>query len=563
MADKVKICALGGLDEKGRDCYVVEINDDIFVLDCGSSLPDKSLPGVDCLIPNPEYLIANKNRVKAFLITHGHDESMSGVKYFADKIPAPIYCNRHTRISMENQAAIHHVKTKMNFVEVNASDTVIIANHEVRFFQVPHNFSNSSGVAIWTDRGWIVYTSDFIVDFSVNEPDYFLDLKALESIASKQTLIMLAESKAVNRSGYCSPKHRAKGLIEKYFRDANKRIFINTFWQNAYRLQEIVKLCVKYDKKIYPYDGYARKIIEIYKESSPTTYKNAIIVEEQDLLRVRSQDMVIIMLGQGDEIYEEMQDLSSGKNDDRRIVLGEDDIFINAALPLQMQETLATRAVDAIYRTGAKVVWLKGKDVSSMHAQKDDLKFILSLLRPKYYLPVRGNFVNMMTNAKLALNMEIGLNHMNVFIMDNGMQLVFDEAVRPHIVPANASGINASPVLVDGNGLTQGNNAAIEERVKMSEDGVVIIASTVSLAKKKIVAGPDCQMRGFVYVKEAEPLLKSITNIYVDEINTRLTLPIFNEEEAKEAIKERAKRFIKRENGREPFILPIIQIIKD
>ena len=562
MADKVKICALGGLDEKGRDCYIVEINDDIFVLDCGSSLPDKSLPGVDCLIPNPEYLIANKNRVKAFLITHGHDESMSGVKYFADKITAPIYCSKSTRISMESQAMIHHVKAKMNFVEVNPTDTVVIANHEVRFFQVPHNFANSSGVAIWTDRGWIIYTSDFIVDFSVNEPEYFLDLKALESIALKPTLIMLAESKAVNRSGYCSPKHRAKGLIEKYFRDANKRIFITTFWQNAYRVHEIIKLCTKYDKKIYPYDKYAREVLNVYRQSYPNFFKNALIVEEQDLLRVRSQDMVIIMLGQGDEIYEEMQELSSGKNDDRRIVLGPDDIFINAAIPLQMQETLATRSVDSIYRTGCKVVWLKSKDISSMHAQKDDLKFILSLIRPKYYLPVRGNFVNMMTNAKLALNMEIGLNHMSVFIMDNGMQLVFDEASRPHIVPANVSGINASPVLVDGNGLTQGNNIAIEERVKMSEDGVVIIASSVSLSKKKIIAGPDCQMRGFVYVKEAEPLLKSITNIYLDEINTRLTLPTFNEKEAIEAIQERARRFIKRENGREPYILPIIQIEK-
>lgn len=560
MADKVKICALGGLDEKGRDCYIVEINDDIFVLDCGISLPDKSLPGVDCLIPNPEYLIANKHRVKAFLITHGHDESMSGLKYIIDKVPAPIYCSKSTRNSMESQALIHHVHVKMNFVEVKPSDIVTIANHEVRFFQVPHNIANSSGVAIWSDRGWIVYTSDFIVDFSVNEPEFYLDLKALENISLKPTLILLAESKAVNRSGYCSPKHRAKGLIEKYFRDSDRRIFINTFWQNGYRLQEIIKLCIKYDKKIYPYDSYTRSILDIYKKNYPNLYKNATIVEEQDLLRVRNVDTVIIMLGQGDDIYEEMLDLSMGKNADRRIVLGEDDIFINAALPLQMQETLATRAVDSIYRSGCKVVWLKGKDISSMHAQKDDLKFILSLLRPKYYLPVRGNFVNMMTNAKLALNMEIGLNHTNVFIMDNGMQLVFDEAVRPHIVSNNASGINSTVVLVDGNGLTKGNNAAIDERLKMSEDGVVIIASSVSLTKKKIVAGPDCQMRGFVYVKEAEPLLKSITNIYVDEIKTRLTLPNFNVDEAVNAIQERAKRFIKRENGREPFILPIIQI---
>ena len=560
MADKVKICALGGLDEKGRDCYIVEINDDIFILDCGISLPDKSLPGVDCMIPNPEYLIKNKDRVKAYLITHGHDESMAAVKYFVDKVPAPIYCSHITRSSMEGQARIHHSKAKMHFVEVNPSDKVIISGHEVRFFQVPHNIGDSSGVALWTDRGWIIYTSDFIVDFSVNEPNYYLDLKALEDIASRDTLIMLAESKAVNRSGYCSPKHKTKGFIEKYFKDGNKRIFITSFWQNAYRINEVTKLCRVHHKKLYPYDAYTRIVLGEYAKAQPDVLTGVEIVSVQDLLRVRNQDLVILMLGQGDELYEELKLLSSGNNEDKRIVLGPNDIFINAALPLQMQETLATRAVDSLYRTGCEVVWLKGKDVSSMHAQKDDLKFMLSLIRPKFYWPVRGNFVNMMTNARLALNMEIGLNHMNVFIMDNGMQLVFENAPRPTIIPAEASGINVSPVLVDGEGLTHGDNNAVEERVKLSEDGVVVIAATVSLSKKTIIAGPDCQMRGFVYVKEAEPLLKSISNIYVDEINTHLSLETFDVNKIIENIQDRSRKFIKRENGREPYILPIIQI---
>ena len=560
MADKVKICALGGLDEKGRDCYIVEINDDIFILDCGISLPDKSLPGVDCMIPNPEYLIKNKDRVKAYLITHGHDESMAAVKYFVDKVPAPIYCSHITRSSMEGQARIHHSKAKMHFVEVNPSDKVIISGHEVRFFQVPHNIGDSSGVALWTDRGWIIYTSDFIVDFSVNEPNYYLDLKALEDIASRETLIMLAESKAVNRSGYCSPKHKTKGFIEKYFKDGNRRIFITSFWQNAYRINEVTKLCRVHHKKLYPYDAYTRIVLGEYAKAQPDVLTGVEIVSVQDLLRVRNHDLVILMLGQGDELYEELKLLSSGNNEDKRIVLGPNDIFINAALPLQMQETLATRAVDSLYRTGCEVVWLKGKDVSSMHAQKDDLKFMLSLIRPKFYWPVRGNFVNMMTNARLALNMEIGLNHMNVFIMDNGMQLVFENAPRPTIIPAEASGINVSPVLVDGEGLTHGDNNAVEERVKLSEDGVVVIAATVSLSKKTIIAGPDCQMRGFVYVKEAEPLLKSISNIYVDEINTHLSLETFDVDKIIENIQDRARKFIKRENGREPYILPIIQI---
>ena len=334
------------------------------------------------------------------------------------------------------------------------------------------------------------------------------------------------------------------------------------FWQNAYRIQEIIKLCKTYNKKLYPYNPYARVILEHYQKAQPELLRGLEIVGVQDLLRVRNQDLCILILGQGNDLYEELKFLSMGNNEDKRIVLGPEDIFINAALPLQMQETLATRAVDSLYRTGCEGVWIKGKDVSSMHAQKDDLKFMLSLIRPKYYWPVRGNFVNMMTNARLALNMEIGLNHTNVFIMDNGMQLVFDGNTRPVIIPSEASGINVSPVLVDGEGLTHGESNAVDERVKMSEDGVVVIASTVSLSSKAIIAGPDCQMRGFVYVKEAEPLLKSISNIYVDEIETHLKLENFNLDDTINAIQDRAKKFIKRENGREPFILPIIQIVE-
>lgn len=194
-----------------------------------------------------------------------------------------------------------------------------------------------------------------------------------------------------------------------------------------------------------------------------------------------------------------------------------------------------------------------------MHAHQDDLKVFLSLLKPKYYLPVRGSFVNLMSNAKLALSMGIGLNHSNVFILDNGMQLIFDEATRPHMVPNEVNNINISPVLVDGTGISKVGSDVIEERRELGFDGAVVVAATVSIKEKKIIAGPDCQMRGFVFVKEAEPLLKSISNIYVEEVNNALATSLkFEASKVENLIRERAKRFIRRENGREPMVLPII-----
>ena len=218
--------------------------------------------------------------------------------------------------------------------------------------------------------------------------------------------------------------------------------------------------------------------------------------------------------------------------------------------------------MDKVYRTGCEVNWLKKDQLTAMHAREDDLKFFLSVLKPKYYLPVRGNFVNMMANAKLALAMNIGLNHMNVFIIDNGMQIEFDGVTRPRIIPNEVNNIPVDPVLIDGTGMSQPGNQVVSERLTLGMDGVVVMAATVDLKEKKIIAGPDCQMRGFVFVKEAEPLLKSLSNIFVDEINTAFNASAFVKEAIYELVAERCRRFIKRENGREPLILPIIDIVE-
>lgn len=282
---------------------------------------------------------------------------------------------------------------------------------------------------------------------------------------------------------------------------------------------------------------------------------------KEDFLRVRKNDMVILMVGQSDDIFKEIKSLVRGTNADKRIALEPTDVFIDVAVPRPSFETIATRAMDDVYRSGCEVVWLKNKDVSAMHAHEDDLRFVLNLFKPKYYFPVRGHYIKIMENAKLAASLGIGLNHMNIFVLDNGMQIIFEENRRPVILPNEVTGIDVSPILVDGRGVTKISNEIVEARQKMGVDGTVVIASTVSLSQKKIVAGPDCQMRGFVYMKEAEPLLKSVTQIYVEEVNAAL-LKGQDLEMTKNTIKERIRWFIRRENGREPLIEPII-IIQD
>ena len=562
MSDLIKVFALGGLDENGRDCYVVEINNDIFVLDCGTSLPDKTIPGVDYMIPNPDYLIKNKERIKGYFISHGHDESMSGLKYFYKKAPAPVYCSKETYGLLIGQAKARKIDLEVDVHIVNATDSFKVAGREVRFFQTCHNAANSSGIAIYTDQGYIVYTSDFIIDFSNQDKGYYFDLKALENLSEKPTLLLMSESKTATRPGYCSPKHRVSKLIEKNFKESSKRIVITCFWQNLFRIEEIMELCRKFNKKVYLYNDFTREAMTLGSKALTNLLHGVEIVDKENLLRVREQDLVILLLGIDEDLYEEIGLLAKHMNDDKRISLNPNDLFINVGIPRPTLETVCTRSMDLVYRTGCEVQWLKKDVLTSMHAREDDLKFFLTVLKPKYYLPVRGNFINMMANAKLALNMNIGLNHTNIFIMDNGMQLVFDGISRPRLSPNEANQILISPILIDGTGQSHLGSQVVNDRIMLAQDGVVVIAASVSVKEKKIIAGPDCQMRGFVFIKEAEPLLKSLSSIFVDEINTAFQKEEFNLDELYASVFERARRFIKRENGREPFIMPIIDIIE-
>ena len=564
MEDKIKFIALGGLDEPGKDCYIIEINDDIFVIECGISLPDKTIPGVDFVLPNADYLIENKSRIAGYILTHGHDENIASLQYFYNQAPAPIYCSNSTRIVMEAEAKRFGLSPKWTFEIVKPSESKVIKGHTVHFFQTTHNASYSFGVAIKTTKGNIVYTGDYIIDFTAKEKGYFFDMKFLEKISVDPTFLLLSESKAANKSGYCSPKHLVTPIIERYFMYGGKRIFITCFWQNFFRINEISQLAKRANKKIYFYNEYTAEVMAKLMEADESLHlKPTDIIRHEDLLRYPQSNVVILLLGRGVKLYEEMTKLVEKTNEDKRIILGKDDIFINCAVPIPTLETIATKSVDNLYRSECQVVWIKPKDIASMHARQDDLKFFLSSLRPKYFIPVRGNFVNMMASAKLALKMDIGLAHNNVFILDNGMSIEFDEKGMPRIYTNDENKINIAPILVDGLGISNVAEEVINDRRSLGEDGVVIVACTVCRKEGKIIAGPDCQMRGFVFAKEAIPILKSVTQIFTEEVENSLASNELGFKNAIANTKERCRKFIRKENGREPLVIPIIIPLND
>ena len=556
MADKIRVFALGGLDEQGKSMTVIEINGDIFILDCGLKFPNKTTPGIDFLIPNTSYIKENKDRVKAYIITHAHDEQIGALPYFYEVAPAPVYTTKISAIVIDKRTIFSNHRIKYNFKIINPTSSFTIAGHQFETYQTVHNAVDSFGVAINTDQGYIVYSGEFIIDYDTRLPNFQFDLVALGKIAKNPTLLLMTESLGANKDGYCSPHHKFTNHIRPYFEESTGRIFVAAYWQNTYSLIEIINLAVQYHKKIVFYDMIAKDIVLGLRREKVFDIPESCLIEYQDVLRYPESDLLFLITGTGDEIFTDIEQLCHRQNEDKRIFLGPKDTFLLCTPPGDNLEDHYTTTVDELFKTKANVVYLKKRDVATMHARADDLRMMLSLLKPKYYLPIRGSFTQMLDNAKLALSMGIGLNHTNVFVLDNGTCLTFDGGPRPSIT--NPQDIDTTEMLIDGLGVGDVSTNILDERNKLGYGGVVVISSAISKSQHIMITKPDCQMRGFVFVKDAEPLLKLITNIYIEEVAAALKAEDFNNKELCDKIADRVNKAVRHSLKRDPMVVPIV-----
>ncbi len=560
MAENVRVFALGGLDEDGKNCYVIEAGQDIFVLEAGSKYPDVSKPGIDLVIPNFSYLKENKHRVRAYIITHGHDDLFGALPFIYEDVPAPIYASKPTIVMIEAFSKKWGFDHKYNFVETKPTAQHIIAGRQVNFFQTTHMMMGSFGVALNTEAGYIIYSGDYIVEYSQNE-SYSHDLNSLAKISEKNVLALLIESKGADRKGYTSPNHRLTPHILRPFQDAKGRIFISVYNQSTYQLEEIIAVARRFNKKIYFYDDEVRRYFRQFQNIGQLRLPPSVVVDKDDLLRVRQSDLLILMMGQGDEVYRQIALLASKSHEDRRISLLPTDTFIVAAPPAYNFETLATQAIDDLYKTGVEVVNIGRRKLISMHASEEDVKMLLSLLRPKYYIPVTGDYTQMMANAKLAVGMGIGLNHNNVFLLENGNIINFvDGKARLHVRDNEV--IEAKELYIDGMGVGDTSSGVLEDRSTLSNDGVVVLGLSIDKFKRQIVAGPDIQMRGFIFVRENDVIISELAKMYVEIVDKALKAPgKFDENAVITEVEDAASRILWRETRRRPMILPLLSNI--
>lgn len=555
----IKVVALGGMDEMGKNCYVIEVNNDAFIIEAGLKYPTSQMPGVDFIIPDFTYIKNISHRVKAIIITHGHDDQYGALPYLLNVCHAPVYATQTTiSIIKATYGSKFKKLNSYDFIPVNPSDTVTIAGHVFELFQTTHSVAESFGFALRTRLGNIVYTSDFISDYSPLKGYQFDLTKVARLSENEKTFLLMCESESADQPGISAPNHKITELIKNNIEDPTGKTFISIYTQNFYNIQEVINLAMKYRKKICIANPEQIPFFDAMGKIGDIVIPAEMRIKSTEIHKYSPKDVIILVTGSGDALYNYCKEICY--NNVPGITVETCDTWINCAPSVPGTEVLAVDAADTIFRTDCHVLTLSRKETSSMHARQEDLKLMISLFRPRYYLPVKGEYRLLITNAKLAVDLGIGLNHRNTFVYDNGMALIFDEngnRVNKSILIRNGD------IMVDGSSVGDVKEAAIEERTKMADGGIVVIGLTVSTSQKKIVSAPDIQMRGFLYMKNNEPILNQVSTMLLTAVNNalannekKLSLPDLSKK-----ISEKIGRYLVKNTEKEPMVfLQILDI---
>lgn len=558
--DIVKILPLGGQAEMGKSMYCIEIKDKIFILDAGFRFPEINKLGIDIIIPSFDYLKENASRVVAIIITHGHDDVMGALPYLLEAVNAPIYAPALTADLIDQMLKRHkkHNNFKINYQlnRVKRNDSIEIEGVPVEFFPVTHSIPGSVGVALWTRDGYIVYCGEFIIDFGAPE-GFRCDIQKMMEIGKKGVLALLCESSYSKNSGYTSPKHKLTDKIDNIFEDSEGRIIISSYAQNIFRTKEIVELTKKYNRKIvfYGRDKYdsTNSIVRIGQR-----LKKAVINIPKEIIAFSTDigkkgindDLVVLLSGTPQRIYHDINDIIDGG--DEYLKLNENDTFIVASPVVPGTEKIANRAINELYKTDSNIHVLKNKELTSMHASQEDVKVIIQIFNPTYFIPIKGEYQHFISNMEVAMSMQVLQE--NIPIIDNGEILTFKNGVLEDYRDT----IEVEDVMIDGIGVGDVGDKVIDDRIQLSNDGVVVIGVTIDSKKREIIANTDVQSRGFVYLKDSEHIIKGIIDIAekcVAQMKGDYTLEAI---EVRQEIKDKASKYITKETGKRPVILPII-----
>ena len=547
--NKVKVMALGGLNEIGKNMTVIEYKDEIVVIDAGLSFPEDEMLGVDIVIPDITYLLKNRDKVKGIFITHGHEDHIGALPYILKKIDVPVYGTRLSIGLIEVKLKEH----KLNSVKLNVvtpKQIVKLKNISVEFIKNNHSIPGSCSLAIHTEQGVIFHTGDFKIDLTPIDGDV-MDIHRICELGSSGVLLMLADSTNVEKPGFTMSERIVGSGLDDLFRKANgSRIIVATFASNIHRLQQIINMAVKFNRKVAISGRSMINVIGVAKELGYLDMEDDTLIDLNDISKYDDSELVIITTGTQGEPMSALARMSSSEH--KKVEIKKGDLVIISAHPIPGNEKLISKVINLLFERGARVVYNDIADIHvSGHAAQEDLKLINRMVKPKFFMPVHGEFRMLKRHAALAS--ELGMPEQNVFVMQTGQVLELDRnsAKVTTTVPTGN-------VLVDGLGVGDVGNIVLRDRKHLSEDGLMIVVVTISKEDGKVLAGPDIISRGFVYVRESEDLMDGAKNIIKDVLNECEEKNIKEWAYLKNNIKENLKEYLYIKTKRNPMILPII-----
>ena len=546
---KLKIIPLGGIEEIGKNITVFEYEDEIVIVDCGIAFPEEDMLGIDLVIPDFTYLVNNQKKIKGLVITHGHEDHIGSIAYLLKQINVPIYATKLTIGLIKNKLEEHRLLNIAQLNIVSQGDVVDLGKYfKVEFIRSCHSIPDSVALAIHTPAGVVVHTGDFKIDYTPID-DQKIDLGRLAELGNKGVLALLSDSTNAERRGYTMSESTVGEVFNRLFTNCKKRIVVATFASNMHRVQQIVNSAVANNRKIAV---CGRSMINMIQTSVDLGYihapKNTFI--DIDLLKNYNDDqLVIITTGSQGEPMSALTRMATGEH--RKVNINSNDLVIISATPIPGNEKFVARVIDDLMKIGAEVVYSSLDDVHvSGHACQEEQKLMLSLVRPKYFIPVHGEYRQLVAHRNTARIM--GIPAENIILMKNGKILEINE----NDAKLTGSVTNGS-VFIDGLGVGDVGNIVIRDRQHLSQNGLIIVVLTMNKSGA-VVAGPDVISRGFVYVRESESLMDDVKHLLNTEITKCLESGNTDWSSIKTTIKESLKTFIYQQTKRNPMILPVI-----
>ncbi len=549
---KVKIIPLGGVNEIGKNLTAIEYKNDIVVIDCGLKFPDEDMYGIDIVIPDITYLLKNKEKVSGIFLTHGHEDHIGALPYVLKQLNVPVYGTKLTLGIVQSKLKEHGLLSSTELITVKPRDVIRLKSVSVEFIKTNHSIADSVAIAIHTPLGAVLHTGDFKVDYTPidGEP---MDFARFAELGKKGVLAMMADSTNVERPGYTKSERTVGESLSRIFSKAKGRIIVATFASNIHRIQQIIDAAAQYGRKVAVSGRSMENILQVAIELGYINAEKDMIVGIDQINKYNNDQVAIITTGSQGEPMSALARMAASEHRKVNIVPG--DTIIISATPIPGNEKLVSRVIDQLFKKGADVVYGKDENVHvSGHACQEELKLMQTLVKPKYFIPVHGEYRQLKLHGELATS--LGLPEENLLIADVG-----------DVIEVNRSGIRkngsviSGQIFVDGLGVGDVGNIVIRDRKHLSQDGILTVVVTLSKETKTIIAGPDIISRGFVYVRESERLMDEARDIVKGVFVKCEEQKITDWATLKSNVRDELRSFLYEKTKRKPMILPIIMEI--